>query len=382
MRRARLRVGVIGCGLVAQVMHLPYLRELDDRFEIAALCDLSAPLVDRVGSAYGVDRRYHDWQDLIDAPIDAVMVLTSGSHAPAAIAAAERGRHVFVEKPMCLSAAEGLTMVAAAEARGTHLQVGYMKRYDPAYERLGEELETLRGDLRLVRATTLESPIEPYVAHYPLVKPPALSPELVARLRAEDEQRVDRALGTRVSPAARHAYRWVLLDSLVHELNLLRGLLGEPDSLDFAQVREHGVTAVLVFGGVQCILTWVDLPGMARYEQEFAFYAPERRVTLSFPSPFLRSAPTRLILEGGELGTARSWRTVETASYEEAFKRELVEFAECIAAGRAARTSGRDGLHDVALCEAIVASHEARRPRPRPSEVAVSAQASGDTSQA
>ena len=37
----RLRVGVIGCGLIAQVMHLHYLRELADRFEIAALCDLS-----------------------------------------------------------------------------------------------------------------------------------------------------------------------------------------------------------------------------------------------------------------------------------------------------------------------------------------------------
>ena len=34
----RLRVGVIGCGLIAQVMHLPYLRELSDRFEIAAAC--------------------------------------------------------------------------------------------------------------------------------------------------------------------------------------------------------------------------------------------------------------------------------------------------------------------------------------------------------
>jgi predicted dehydrogenase len=37
----RLKVGVVGCGLIAQVMHLHYLQELSDRFEIAALCDLS-----------------------------------------------------------------------------------------------------------------------------------------------------------------------------------------------------------------------------------------------------------------------------------------------------------------------------------------------------
>jgi predicted dehydrogenase len=37
----KVRIGLIGCGMVAQVMHLPYLRELDDRFELAALCDVS-----------------------------------------------------------------------------------------------------------------------------------------------------------------------------------------------------------------------------------------------------------------------------------------------------------------------------------------------------
>lgn len=43
----KVRVGVIGCGLIAQVMHLPYLREMSDRFEIVALCDLSAERLPR-----------------------------------------------------------------------------------------------------------------------------------------------------------------------------------------------------------------------------------------------------------------------------------------------------------------------------------------------
>src|SRR5437868_14008364 len=113
LAQPRLRIGIIGCGLIAQVMHLHYLRELDDRFEIAALCDLSRTVVDRLGDAYAVSRRFTDWRDLLEAPLDAVMVLTSGSHEPIALAVAQAGRHLFIEKPIALSGAEGRALVAA-----------------------------------------------------------------------------------------------------------------------------------------------------------------------------------------------------------------------------------------------------------------------------
>ena len=66
-------------------------------------------------------------------------------------------------------------------------------------------------------------------------------------------------------PRARWAYRSVLLDSLVHEFNAMRGVMGEPDSLEFADIRETGVTAIFKYGPTQCILAWVDLPAIARF---------------------------------------------------------------------------------------------------------------------
>src|ERR687888_379675 len=107
---ARLRVGVIGCGLVAQVMHLPHLRELDDRFEVAAVCDLSPAALDFAGAMFPSARRHRAWEELL-GDVDAVLVLTAGSHAPVAVAAAEAGAHVFVEKPMCFSVEEGEQMI-------------------------------------------------------------------------------------------------------------------------------------------------------------------------------------------------------------------------------------------------------------------------------
>ena len=172
---------------------------------------------------------------------------------------------------------------------------------------------------------------------------------------------------------SRWAYRSVLLDSLVHEFNAMRGVMGEPDALEFADIRETGLTAIFKYSVSQCILAWVDLPDIARYSMEFAFYSPERRVTLAFPSPFLRNMPTLFISEDGRTKSPRASRTEEVSSYQESFKEELVHFHDCVTNGRQPTTSGADALRDIALCEAVVAVHRARHPRERPSEPAMAA---------
>jgi len=350
-------------------MHLHYLRELAGRFEIAAVCDVSEELRAACAREYGVPEQFASWQELLARPLDAVLVLTSGSHAPIAIAAAKAGIHVMVEKPMCFSVAEGRAMIEAAEAAGVVLMVGYNKRYDPAYARVIEEVRTLR-DLRLLRITTLESPIEPYIQQYNLRRGGPLPKDLAQTLSEDDAARLDAAVPD-ADPLSRWAYRSVLLDSLVHEFNAMRGVMGEPDSLEFADIRDTGLTAIFKYGATQCILAWVDLPGIARYSMEFAFYSPERRVILAFPSPFLRSMPTLLITEDGQAGSPRASHTEDVTSYRESFKEELIHFHDCVSGGRRPITSGPDALHDIALCEVVVAVHQSRTPRARPSEPAM-----------
>ena len=352
-----IRVGVIGCGVIAQVMHLPHLSQAPEVYELAAVCDIAAPVAEGCAARFGAGAAYTDWRDMLESGLDAVLVLTSGNHAPIAIAAAQAGAHVFVEKPMALSVSDGRAMIDAAEKAGVCLMVGTMKRYDPAYERLAELLPEVRDDLRLVRVTTLESPFEPYVAHYPLLPPSPAPAELVAELRRADDATVTSVLGD-TDEVTRFGYRWLLLDNLVHEFNALRGVMGEPTEVVYASLARESVSVNLRFGDTPCHLSWVDLmPGIARYKQEFAFYSPEQRLTLELPSPYLRNEPSRLIVEGGEVGTTHSWAREETLSYDEAFRRELDEFADCIATGRTARTSGYDGLADLRLCEAIARKH-------------------------
>ena len=201
----RLKVGVVGAGVIAQVMHLHYLRELSDRFEIAALCDISGENAANNAQRYNIAKTFSDWREMVkDDEIDAVFILTSGSHAPIAIAAAKAGKHILVEKPMCFSVAEGLEMKAAADEAGVTLMVAYPKRYDPAFERF-REVALKVTEPRLMRVTTFESPFVPYIGHYSLAPVSPIPAEAIANFRAETAASITRAIGE-ANPFLREKY--------------------------------------------------------------------------------------------------------------------------------------------------------------------------------
>lgn len=364
---SRLRVGVVGAGLIAQVMHLHYLRELADRFEIVALCDIAPENAEANAVSYGIRKVFTDWREMLTESIDVVLILTSGSHAPIAVEAAKAGKHVLVEKPMCFSVAEGKQMRDAASDSGVILMVAYPKRYDPAFERFCQEVASV-SDPRLFRVTTFESPFLPYVKHYPLAPVSPIPADVIDRWQAETTASITQAIGD-VDEFLRKTYHFVLLDTLVHELNTMRAVLGEPDRLDYVDLQPSSLTAAFHFGGLPATIHWLDLPGMANYKMEFACYGPDKRVTLSFPSPFLRSAPTVLEIEGGDNGTSRSWRTEEISSYDSAFKLELLAFHECVTTGRAPLTNADDALHDLAICQSIIRSFQTHAPIDHPSRI-------------
>ena len=348
-----LRVGVIGCGLIAQVMHLPHLKELSDLFDVRALCDSSQQVVDHCAATFGVGRRYAEWEQLLaDGGIEAVLVLTSGSHAPIAVAAATAGLHVFVEKPMCYSVAEGTEMLTAANDAGVTLMVGYPKRHDPAYQRVVAEAHRLEN-LRFVRVTTMEAPYEPYVAHYSIFRGNDIDPGQVRQWRMDSERRVLAAIGQQPE-RARLCYETVLLDTMVHEFNVLRGMLGDPTAVTFASLADTTTTVMLEFGSVECVVAWLDLPGIARYEMEVCLYDPAERIRLAFGSPYLKNTPTIVDIDSGAVGGLPTVTARELVSYEEPFKLELMDFHRAVTRSEEPLTPGLDAICDIALCQSVI----------------------------
>src|SRR3712207_5126943 len=96
----KLRVAIIGCGHIAQWMHIPYLRELDDRYEVVALCDVSAKALQRVGDFFHVSARYTDYEQMLRESQPEVCLIATQDHYAPALASIEAGAHILVEKPM------------------------------------------------------------------------------------------------------------------------------------------------------------------------------------------------------------------------------------------------------------------------------------------
>src|SRR3989440_2078143 len=168
----RVRVGVIGCGMVAQAEHLQNLLQLSDRFEIAALADPSLTVRDAMAGRYAVAGSYEDHRVLLDeGGVDAVVVSApAATHAEVTIDALDSGVHVFVEKPLCITLADADRIVAARDRAGKVVQVGYMKRFDPAVERMLAELPDSAEALRYVRVMCHDPEWVPFFAADDIVR--------------------------------------------------------------------------------------------------------------------------------------------------------------------------------------------------------------------
>lgn len=126
-----LRVGIVGCGGIANGKHLPAMKR-NGNFKFEAFCDLIEERAIKAKEEYGTpeSRVYTDYKELIKEDLDAVYVLTpNNAHAPVAIAAMKAGKHVMCEKPMAKTYAEAKEMVETAKETGKILTIGYQSRY-------------------------------------------------------------------------------------------------------------------------------------------------------------------------------------------------------------------------------------------------------------
>jgi predicted dehydrogenase len=151
----RVRMGIIGCGRIADLNILGYLDH--PKCELVAVCDLSEDLARRRVKEWGGKKYYTDYEKLLaDPDIDAVEILLPHKvHLPAVEAAAKAGKHISLQKPMCTELWEGRRMVEAAKQAGVRLRVTENFMYYPPFRMMkqwldaGEIGEPLSLDLKL-----------------------------------------------------------------------------------------------------------------------------------------------------------------------------------------------------------------------------------------
>ncbi len=135
MENKKFRIGIIGCGGIANGKHMPALKNLSEECEMVAFCDIIEERAVKAKEDYGTPdaKVYVDYKELLkDKSIDVIHVCTPNkSHAPISIAALEAGKDVMCEKPMAKTAAEAKEMLEAAKRTGRTLTIGYQTRQAP-----------------------------------------------------------------------------------------------------------------------------------------------------------------------------------------------------------------------------------------------------------
>jgi predicted dehydrogenase len=365
----RLRVGLVGAGLVGQAEHAFYLWEERERFAFVALADASAAVRAAVGVRYGLESLHENIEGLLTAKLDALVIAAPDSFHPAlAIAGLEAGLHVMCEKPLALTV-EGCDRIAAARDRaGKVLQVAYMKRYDPAYRRALELLPDSIAEVKLISIEVNDPDHEPFVAHLPMTWPNDIPAALREQARAETTAQLQAAAGGKLDEAGARALSGGFLSSLVHNVGVVHGMLAHmgaelPAEADYGSFFDQGRGVELAFGlpgGGRVRMTHLNLPGVPDYTERVTVYCADRIVELTFPAPYLRHMPTRLTLRRG--GKDRALEiSDQRPSYEESFREELRAFHAAATGQAPVQTTVEQGRRDVGLLISAFKKANARR---------------------
>jgi predicted dehydrogenase len=128
----RLRIGVLGCGPIAQIAHLEACRKARNA-ELYAICDLAPDLRERMAAIHQPDIVYEDYDAMLaDDQVEAVLVAIADEfHIDMALKAIQAGKHVLVEKPLGTTVESCRALLDASQEAGRIVQVGNNRRFDP-----------------------------------------------------------------------------------------------------------------------------------------------------------------------------------------------------------------------------------------------------------
>jgi predicted dehydrogenase len=153
-----LRVGVLGCGPIAQFAHFESCLKARNA-ELHAICDVADDLRARMQAIWQPRHSYADYDAMLaDPAVEAVIVATADAfHVPATLRAVRAGKHVLCEKPLGVAVAEVQALADAVAASGRVVQVGHMKRFDPGIQAAADFVRHEIGEVLALKAWYCDS---------------------------------------------------------------------------------------------------------------------------------------------------------------------------------------------------------------------------------
>lgn len=363
-------VAVIGLGAISQSVHLPLLRRNAEQFDIVALVDLSSERVADMAARYGVSEsnRFGTVDALTAAVrsgalhVDAAILATTGSHAGDVLRLVRAGIRVLAEKPLAYSIAELDGLKTHAAQAGIDLRdwvrVGYMKEYDAASRRAKELLADV--SLRAVSVEVLHPLDGSQLEFARLAAPTAdVTREMLAPILSATGVVVDSAVGADLPVELRTLYTNVVLGSIVHDIGLLRMLVGGLGDVHMAQhwgskmpgsVHAQGT---LARESTPWSVDWHYIAAYPDYRETVTFHHETGTIELVFGVPYVTNLPT--VLRVTENDQRPGIRVTESRwMQQEAFENELFALAALVRGERPEGASVDESIADVRVGQRII----------------------------
>ena len=324
-------VGLIGAGWIGAFHGETLARRLPGA-RLVGVADPAPGAAERLAGSLGAAKATTDPAELLaDPAVEAVLIAAPARfHADLVEAAAGAGKAVFCEKPMALTVADADRAIAAAQAAGVPLQVGFNRRFDTGFRAAHDLVAAGRlGTPQLLRSLTRD----------PGIPDPG-----------------------RVPPST------IFLETLIHDFDTLRYLnpgaeavevYAVADALAYPDYKDQGLQDTAV------VLVRFDNGAMATAEASFnAVYGYDIRGEV-FGSAGMATAGdlrrTTMVYHGAEGVVADTWRR-NIDLFHDAYTAELAAFADCVRSGATPEPGGRDARAALAIALAAIRSVETGSP--------------------
>ena len=335
----KVRIGFVGVGSMGQCAHLKNYAIIPD-CEVVAIAEIQQELGQRVAARYGVPKVYGSHEELlareqVEALVAAQPFTRHGTLLPQLI---EAGVPLFTEKPLAGSIEAGEKVIAALEKSGTWHMVGYHKRSDPATMYAKAEIERLKqtGELGALRYVRILMPAGDWIAggFNDLIRVEGGKLQLEQDPPASD---MDEA-----------TYREYIsfVNYYIHQVNLLRHLLGEPYQVSYADpagvllVAESasGVTGTIEMSPYTTTMAW----------QESALVAFEHGyIKLDLPAPLANNRPGRVEIMRDPGNGATPETTVPQLPWVHAMRQQAINFCRAVRGEIPPMTEAHEALQDL-----------------------------------
>jgi len=329
----KLGVGVLGVGEMGK-RHAENLRRLVPDARLIAIADVSELRARQVAAEYEIERSYGSLDAMLETKeIEAVLIATPDKfHAQAVVSAARAGKDVLCEKPLALTLADARLAIDAVAKAGRRLQVGFMRRYDPAYAAAMKRIEAGEIGTPVIFKSVGRDKDQPPIAAYE----PILNGMLFYTNTIHD---FDLA-------------RWMMSDE-VARVHAFTTVAIRPEVAKYGDV---------VAGVVNLQYQRGAIGNIESYAQAVYGYDVRTEIIGSKGSIFVGSLEhvpaIFLTARGGERSTPEHF----LGRFADAYVAEVRDFVQTMLSDRVPRITGEDGLKALAIAVAAENSHKQSKP--------------------